>query len=87
MQSREVQGVLSVNSRLATRQATQLLAKAAACEEALQLLCTAARATGEAQLWFLVRALCYEHGFEYGDVVEDARNFVGVLIAGSGEAQ
>lgn len=61
---------LSINAGLAVRQAIIRLAQAAACEEALE-----DGSHSEGQLWFLVRALCAEHGHDYDAMVRDGRAF------------
>lgn len=61
---------LSINSGLAAKQAIERLAIAAACEERLD-----DGSNSEGQLWFLVRALCAEHGHPVKDMIRHGRNF------------
>lgn len=46
------------------------LARAAACEELLN-----DGSHSEGQLWFLVRALCTEHGHSITDTIDSARRY------------
>lgn len=65
---------LSINAGLAAKQAIIRLAQAAACEEALD-----DGSHNEGQLWFLVRALCHEHGHDVDEMIRDGRAFAALL--------
>lgn len=63
------QNALSVSSGNCARRAIRNLAEAAACEELIQ-----DGSHSENQLWFVVRALCAEHGLSYDQYVTLGRN-------------
>jgi hypothetical protein len=65
---------LSINAGLAVHQGIIRLAQAAACEERLD-----DGSHSEGQLWFLVRALCAEHGHDVDDMVRTGRDFANLL--------
>lgn len=75
-QSNVVQHILSQAAGSHVRQAISHLARAAACEQ--QLL---DGSNNEAQLWFLVRALCHEHGVDYQTEVVHARAYAAAVEA------
>lgn len=69
---------LSVRAGEQAWAATRALARAAACEEACD-----DDAHSEYQLYFIVRAMCAEHGFNYDDIVASARNYAAGVGEGS----
>lgn len=63
---------LLINSAMAVKHAARNLACAAACEERLV-------DGSEGQLWFLVRALCAEHGLDVDLMIATGRRFAASL--------
>ncbi len=65
---------LSVNAGLALGQGIIRLAQSAACEERLD-----DGSNTEVMLWYVVRSLCVEAGFDYDEMVKAGREFAGQL--------
>lgn len=59
---------LSRAAGMAAAQATEALATAAACEELIK-----DGSHSEGQLWFLVRAMCAEHGYNVEQTIAQGR--------------